>query len=129
MDRQNRIIRHWLVLYLYMVAIFIGSSISDESFPQVLGWTFMDKVAHFVEYFFLGILCIRALRISNTRYPPIAVFVTALFFCAIYALSDEIHQHFVPGRTLEMGDVLSDILGSFVGFITYGKVSRITWRK
>ena len=35
----------------------------------------------------------------------------------IYAISDEIHQLFVPGRAGQVRDVLIDSAGSFLGII------------
>jgi len=39
----------------------------------------------------------------------------AFLICVIYAISDEIHQLFVPGRTGQLKDVIIDSSGSFVG--------------
>lgn len=43
-------------------------------------------------------------------------------FCIIYALSDEIHQLFVFGRSGELKDVLIDTIGSFLGIILISKI-------
>ncbi|MBO5743146.1 MAG: VanZ family protein [Clostridia bacterium] len=40
-----------------------------------------------------------------------AFFITILI-CFVYAVSDEIHQFFVPGRACRILDVLIDTLGS-----------------
>ncbi len=65
------------------------------------------KLAHFTEYFILGVLVIFTLReygIKNV-YVPIIV-------CILYACSDEIHQLFIPGRTGSWKDTLIDSGGS-----------------
>ena len=36
-------------------------------------------------------------------------------FCIIYAIFDEIHQIYVPGRTGKVIDVVIDTLGAFMG--------------
>ena len=36
-----------------------------------------------------------------------------LIFVLIYAISDEVHQYFVPGRAMALRDVLIDFSGGF----------------
>ena len=38
-------------------------------------------------------------------------------FCIIYALTDEWHQMFVPGRAAEWKDVLTDSFGALTGIL------------
>jgi VanZ family protein len=40
-------------------------------------------------------------------------------FCVLYAVSDEVHQLFVPGRGAQVTDVLIDNAGAFVGIGIY----------
>lgn len=40
----------------------------------------------------------------------------------IYALSDEFHQSFVPGRTSEIGDILADWIGITISAIIYRRI-------
>jgi VanZ family protein len=43
--------------------------------------------------------------------PPKQVFILAIIFSILYALSDEIHQFFVPGREFDLWDLAADSLG------------------
>lgn len=43
-----------------------------------------------------------------------------LCICILYAISDEIHQMFVPGRGAQGRDIVIDSVGSVVGII-FGK--------
>lgn len=65
------------------------------------------KLAHFTEYFILGILMFFMLREYNVR--DIYVVILA---CFLYAVTDEIHQLFVAGRNGNFFDVLIDTSGS-----------------
>jgi len=47
-----------------------------------------------------------------------------MIICVLYAISDEIHQLFVLGRSGEVGDVLSDGRGSLLGIFI---VLILTW--
>ena len=72
------------------------------------------KSAHFIGYMILGILAsglILQYENINKKYP------LAFLICVIYAISDEIHQLFVPGRSGQVRDVLIDSAGSLLGII------------
>lgn len=75
------------------------------------------KNAHFFIYLILGFLVINSLRSSNViGYRSV---VLALLICIFYAIADEIHQLFIPGRSGEVRDVLIDTAGASVGIIVY----------
>lgn len=75
------------------------------------------KNAHFIAYFILGVVTFNALRRSGVRgYPSVVI---ALGICVLYAISDEVHQLFIPGRSGEVRDVLIDSAGASVGIGVY----------
>lgn len=65
------------------------------------------KCAHFASYFLLGIFS--ALSYSRITKKP---FWLALCTGVLYAVSDELHQYFIPGRSCEIRDMLIDSLGA-----------------
>ncbi len=73
------------------------------------------KSAHIIAYFILGILMYRALRITIRRWQTRTVASFALLSCSLYAVTDEIHQLFVPGRSGELRDVMIDSIAALVG--------------
>ena len=73
------------------------------------------KSAHIIAYFVLGVLMYRALRVSIHRWPARTVASLALLSCSLYAVTDEIHQLFVPGRSGELRDVMIDSIAALVG--------------
>ena len=73
------------------------------------------KSAHIIAYFILGILMYRALRITIRRWQTRTVASFALLNCSLYAVTDEIHQLFVPGRSGELRDVMIDSIAALVG--------------
>lgn len=75
------------------------------------------KNAHFIAYFILGVLVINSLRVSGVR--GYRSMVLALGICVLYAISDEVHQLFIPGRSGEVSDVLIDSAGASVGIDVY----------
>ena len=73
------------------------------------------KTAHFTEYAVLGFLI---LSVSESFFIRRKISVpTALITGALYAVSDEIHQSFVPGRSCQISDMLLDTAGVMAGII------------
>ncbi len=69
------------------------------------------KTAHFLEYFILGILSV----ITAFTYKKNKLFFKifgAVMFSILYAVSDEVHQYFVPGRACRLLDICIDSAGS-----------------
>lgn len=81
------------------------------------------KNAHFFIFFVLGILVMFTLRRSKIRGVRGGALV--LLICVLFAISDEIHQIFVPGRGAELRDVLIDSAGASMGILLYLLMSRL----
>ena len=56
-------------------------------------------------------------------------FIFAIILCILYAISDEIHQHFIPGRSGDLLDVGIDTMGSCLGVWHWGYKWRMKERK
>jgi VanZ family protein len=67
------------------------------------------KTFHLIEYATLFILINFAL--NQNLYSIIAAY--------FYAVSDEIHQSFTPGRSPKFTDTLIDLFGILIGFLAY----------
>jgi VanZ family protein len=70
---------------------------------------FLGIGAHICLFAVLAVLWGRALHAAGRP------FVLALLFTLLYALLDEFHQSFVPGRTADPLDLLWDGLGAALG--------------
>lgn len=107
----------------YAALIFILSSLS--SFPETVSLdSGYDKLAHFAEYFFFGALLRRWFTSTDRYRVRWRALGMAIFIGTIYALSDEWHQSFVPGRDASLGDVLFDALGAATGAAAYPRIRR-----
>ena len=72
------------------------------------------KLAHFSVYLALGFTFSAGMQ----TFVKLRVFVRTLFAFIIgvfYAILDEIHQNFVPGRSCELRDMLIDSTGILIG--------------
>ena len=74
------------------------------------------KGAHFSEYFLLGALAVLS-AITFDKLKLCLRLTLAYGFCVMYAVSDEIHQIFVPGRACRLVDILIDSAGAALAVI------------
>ena len=125
-----------LLVILWMIFIFVMSSFDATSSSNQSNFIvdiitsiinikdtgllslIIRKLAHFIEYFILGILVINFI----TRYDK--KIIIAILLCIIYATSDEIHQIFVPGRSCQIIDIMIDSLGSIMGIYLYKLITK-----
>lgn len=75
----------------------------------------IDKLFHFVEYFILGALLIRAFARTSDKANFKLIFLLSILIASIYGVLDEFHQRFTPGRSPEIFDIFSDIIGALLG--------------
>lgn len=103
--------------WLWALGIFIGSSIPADYLPEFVLLS-PDKLLHVVVFLVFAILIYRAIIVQKrsailSRYPLASTFIISFF----YALFDEVHQYFVPGRILDPFDLLADITGAGLGIL------------
>lgn len=106
-----------------MAVIFVGSSIQT---PEIPGG-FSDKTAHGSEYAVLGLLLARALAGPRWLSPSLPCALGAVILAALYGISDEYHQLFVPGRQYDVHDMLADAIGASMsagGLWVWGMIKR-----
>ncbi len=78
------------------------------------------KLAHFSIYSGFSMLMYLMLLRYNIKNKTSAVL--AFIICFFYAVSDEIHQYFVPGRSCELRDIFIDSCGIVSGIIVIGLI-------
>jgi len=114
MKRVGLILWYWAPVALWMTLIYFSSSISAEDLPK-FDFPNIDKLAHFVEYFILGALLVRAFSNTSEKTGFKLIFLFSILIASLYGLIDEFHQRFVSGRCPEIFDIISDIIGSLSG--------------
>jgi VanZ family protein len=104
---------YWLPLIAYSAFIVIQSHYpTPESIPRL---PHFDKLLHTGGYGLLGLLFCRAYRAGWPKASSRSVSRYAVLSTALFGLSDEIHQSFVPFRTADAWDILSDAIGGALG--------------
>lgn len=125
-------LRVWLPVAVWCLVIFTASTshFTAENTSRwvvpLLGWLFpgasvaalqtggflVRKFAHFTEYGVLFLLLVRGPLRGRAAW--------AVAICALYAMTDEFHQIFVPMRTPSIYDVALDSTGALFSCFLYG---------
>lgn len=99
------LIGQWIIL---SVTLFYLSHQSNIAFlpKDVLQY---DKLLHFIAYFIYGLSTFTMLLVVRKTDKKLIIigFVVSILF----AISDEIHQFFVPDRMMDIYDLVADLLG------------------
>lgn len=119
----------WILVLICMGIIFsLSAQIAEESQDlsdsfirnlfEFLGIElksdFVRTIAHMLEFMGLSFLIFNAVYSTwNLKLTPIIAFVGT----SLYAITDEIHQIFVPGRAFQISDILVDSIGALIGVI------------
>jgi len=104
----------WLPVFAWAALIFAFSAQSDLRFVDDKSLDFVvRKVGHASVFGILALLSWRALGMTTAWRQPRS-WVVALGLTAAYAITDELHQGFVAGRTPSPVDVGIDTLGALV---------------
>lgn len=115
---------YWLPPLLWMALIYYGSA--QPTLPS-LTHSLLDSLvkygAHFMEYAVLALLWYRAIY---SRFPHPMIQPLAFIIVVVYALSDEFHQSFVPGRSATWQDVAADVIGGASALLVWNIVQQ--WR-
>jgi VanZ family protein len=108
----SRALSLWLPVVMWAAVIFLFSSIPSLGTGLGVWDTILRKGAHMTEYAILGVLLLRAL---GRELPALALGLG-------YAITDEIHQHFVRGRHASPVDVLIDTAGVAIGIFLVSRL-------
>lgn len=117
----------WLPVVLWMLVIFTFSSLPTTPSTQIFWQDFIiKKSAHIIEYFALTLLLYRAIRFEGLTVPRILLVTFAI--SVVYAISDEFHQSFTPGRQATLRDVVIDTVGVSIALLFIYKLNDLVVR-
>lgn len=133
----GKFINYWIPVIAWVCFVFMMSTGTFSSqntlpiikavlrflFPRIshqelsLIHTIIRKAAHVIEYSLVGFLMFRALRSDSEARWNWRWSFWAVTFVIFWAVTDEIHQSFVPSRTASAVDVGFDTAGGILGQI------------
>lgn len=91
---------------------FYDLSIEEQNTLEFI----VRKFAHFSEYAILGVLLASLVMVY---YKSIYWYGVVAIFCFFYAVTDEWHQSFVPGRVPAWKDICIDSAGAVTGIVFF----------
>lgn len=124
MKTFKKVFCFWSPAVVWMALIYFLSSFHKLQASPVNWQDFVvRKAAHFLEYAILSILYYRGLKnTTKLSFKKILIFSFAL--TVFYALTDELHQTKVYGRTGRPFDIGVDTFGAFLGLILTGLTNK-----
>ncbi len=114
--RRRQFFVYHLPAIIYAIAILVVSSIPNLN-PPAMSFEFSDKIIHFIEYAVFAFLIYRSISHINININKRQVFILCTLFLSLFALLDELHQRFVPGRHSDILDFVGDFLGAVIVLI------------
>ncbi len=144
--KKNKVLAvlFWVLCLAVMYVIFTFSSATGAESEQVsqnllskiiefigniISHNALRKIAHFSEFAALGFCFTGAIHYTFGKKK----FYLPLIPCFLYAVSDEVHQYFVPERACRVFDIFVDTCGIITGigifFLTILIITKITEKR
>lgn len=143
MSQRRKLIFSWTLVVLWAGVIFFMSAHTGSDFDgagplaTIKRWLIslaapvfgpetdiVNVAAHFTEYLVFGALLLLA---AHRTWPALGwrrLILIAIVLASLYAVTDEFHQSFVPGRMCDPADWLTDTLGAALGASAGAYISR-----
>ena len=136
-----------MITALLMIFIFIQSALPADLSQQESGVIVLmlsrflsadqevlsfavRKCAHFTEYMLLGMsLYVTVGEFFSFEEGSAVVHPVSWGIGTLYAVTDEVHQHFVPGRSCEIRDILIDSCGVAAGVLLMTIIRSVRGRR
>ena len=110
-EKHNKI--SWTITITAAIAIFYISSRTFQS-VSASGLNIVPTAYHILAFFFFSLLLLISIRGKRKAFLFLGIILALL-----YAISDEIHQLFVPGRNGSVFDVFLDSIGILAASVFY----------
>lgn len=119
--KTKKIIYYWFPVGAWALLIFMFSSM-PTGYSSEIQWKdfIVKKSAHLVEFATLAVLLFRLLINSGMEKRKAGYW--AVLLSVFYAVTDEVHQIFTPGRDPTVRDVAIDTAGAVFGVYFAGKI-------
>ncbi len=113
-EKHNKL--SWIVTIIIAIIIFYLSSLIFPPGPPG-GFPWKSIAYHFYAFLFLEAFLLISIIRGKTENKKF--FFVAIIIALFYAVSDEVHQIFVPTRAFTISDFLTDSAGIFLASLIY----------
>lgn len=115
-----KILKYWKTI-LIAIIIFYGSLTSSKSLNKVSLFHIqnMDKVIHFLMYFFLSISLQSSIKRNSSLKKESRILITLIFVISYGLLMEVFQFYFTSDRSAEILDVFANITGCLTGILIF----------
>lgn len=118
MSRSARLVRARRAAFAWGVFLFaLTSWPKPPRVPILSGIPNFDKLVHISLYAVEAFLIYLAVRWPGRSGFSLARALAIVGAMAVWGVADETHQVWIPGRSMEEGDVAADVTGAVVGAV------------
>lgn len=105
------------ITFLYMLFMISLSHIPQDNLSSVTNSNFshLDSIFHLIEYTLFGFLLHQSFKEDTLL--SISPIWNTFIFGLLFAISDELHQNYVPGRNMSFVDLCFDFIGINIGLL------------
>lgn len=108
-----RFLWYHLPVLLYAGLIIAASSLPNLKTPRV-DFIALDKLIHFVEYSLFAWITFRSFSNIGRPISLMVAYLLSVLFVSLFAMADEYYQSFIPGRVMDLNDLVMDIGGAIL---------------
>ena len=119
---NKKFISYFLPVIIWAGFIFAVSSTTGNKIPHL--FAYQDIVFHIFEYAVFAWFIHRALKNYYPNLPNFRCFYLTVIVSIIYAISDELHQAYVPYRDPSALDAMIDTLGAIAGSLFFYYITK-----
>lgn len=112
----------WRSVAAWAALILIATTVPLTDIASRAAVPWLDKLVHGTLYLTLGWLVGAALCATGRR--SVGARASALLALSVFALLDEVHQRWLPGRVASLDDWAADVIGATIGLA----VGMILWK-
>lgn len=105
------------ITFLYMLFMISLSHVPQDNLSSVTNSNFrnLDSIFHLAEYTLFGFLLYHSFK--EEMLFSISPIWGTFIFGLLFAISDELHQNYVPGRSMSLTDFCFDFIGINIGLL------------
>lgn len=111
------------IIFTMLIALEIFFFSSLSGLPGA-GFPIISIAYHFIVFFLFAFFFLASIKGKGKI--KIKYLIIAIIISVLYALSDEFHQSFVPGRDAGIKDILTDTAGIFTSILIYLHINKKT---
>jgi VanZ family protein len=105
-----------------MIILLIGMLTPGEKIPEVDLFNFQDKAVHLISFFLQAYLWTGVgIKKEKINYKNPTIWRNFLLFGILCGIVFEFAQQFIPNRSFEITDMISNAIGACLGLLGYLK--------